>query len=144
MNTSNAPARRNAVDVTRAPIIVVRAPTDDTPTVDDVEAQLAAFEEAVEPCERFITIFHPPSTLRVPAEVRHAQAAWVARTEPLYKGRYVAAIFLLPSRFLRGALRAMFWLKPPYYEVVVCTSIDEAWNAALRIADREGIDVPEG
>jgi len=124
------------VDVSRAPIIVVRFGR--TWTDADFDAYLDAMETAVlSRREATVTILDAQVAMTTPATQRRKQAAWLEKNEAVLRRYSLGTAFVITNPVVRGVLTAILWIQPmaaPH--VVVATPREAERWAAARIAER--------
>ena len=117
------------------------------PSNEQMAAQLRATAEHMRACaaerRRTVTIVDLAQADQAPAVQRKMQAAWVAENEALLREVSLGTAFVVPSALVRGALTAIFWIKPPPHEYALCPSFDEAVDWALVVLRHAGLHVPE-
>lgn len=73
---------------------------------------------------------------------RQRQALWQARNEAYFREHVVAAVFVARSPLLRGALRAVGWLRPFPYAFYVVDDLESALAKALELLTAAGLPRP--
>ncbi len=136
------------MDTRRSPLFVIDFPAtyeyeELNAAFDHVEATIAALAQS-QPDHAFSLLVDATLVTRSEARNRRRIAASHEKVEAALEGRLaVGQAFAMPSALTRGALQAVFWLKPlPWPTKVVATRAQaEAWLVE-RYAEH-GITIPD-
>jgi hypothetical protein len=130
------------VDVSRAPIVVVRF--ERSWTEGEFDAYLEAMETAVlSRREPTVTILDARDAMATPATQRRKQAAWLQKNEAVLRRYSLGTAFVITSPVVRGILTAILWIQPmPAPHVVVATPPEAERWATARLDERRAISPP--
>ena len=76
------------------------------------------------------------------ASQRRFVAAWNVRNEALLRATTLAYVFVIESMLLRGAVTAIFWIKPPPVPHQTCASLEEALVWTFALCERGSLRLP--
>ncbi len=96
------------------------------PTTENFQKYLDDVYEAFQAQPRFALILNSAGQPTLPQTFREMQSKWLKEHEQEFRGRWVSAAFVIPSRAIRGAIRAIFWIQPPYFEYTIVAEMEEA------------------
>lgn len=114
---------------------------------EQMAAQLEATAAHMRRCatekRRTVTVVDLAQADQATAVQRKMQAAWLAEHEALLREVSLGTAFAVPSALVRGALTAIFWIKPPPHDYTLVATFDEAVDWALVTLRRAGLHAPE-
>ena len=112
-----------------------------------MQAQLdgtaAALRRADEDGVKTVTIIDLSHAAANTTGQREMQARWLARHEDMLRRVSLGTAFVVRSQMVRGALTAIFWLRPLPNEYTIVTSLDAALDWATARLASSGITPPE-
>ncbi|MCS6900392.1 MAG: hypothetical protein NZX77_11585 [Polyangiaceae bacterium] len=111
-------------------------------TQQDFDGYLARYLAQLQKRQPFAAVFDATQSRAPSATERRQQAEFLREHEALLRRYCTGVAFVIASPTIRGALTAIFWIQPPFFEYVVVSSVAEgtAW-ARQRLALRQQIAI---
>jgi hypothetical protein len=119
-----------------------RALTDEE-MVAFLEDSTRSMEEAMRSeMGRMVMIIDVDNATRGTATQRQAQAEWQEKHQEYFKRHVICGIFIATSPIVRGALRAVGWIKPFPYPHEITGNVVDAVKIAVKKLEAEGLPIP--
>jgi hypothetical protein len=119
-----------------------RALTDEEMTVFLEESTQSMNKALEEKMGRMVMIVDVDNATRGTATQRKAQADWQEEHQEYFKNHVICGVFIASSPIVRGALRAVGWLKPFPYPHEITGNIQDAVQVAVTKLEEAGMAIP--
>jgi hypothetical protein len=141
VSSSNQPAVTQVHDVAGIQFLRFEHPMTDEEHAAFLEESTRQMDENATgggPLVRNVMIIDTDKATRGTPVQRKRQSEWQEQNKAYFEKHVLCAVFIASSSLVRGALRAVGWLKPFPYPHRVSSSIDEAIAIATEILRENG------